>query len=103
MLRSSTNPLVPSAISFTFTGDTPGVLPNELPASNSNVPTVFTKGATLRSLAPCARGHRGPKVLTTWDLWGRAASLRALYEWHRDAALPLFRGRADPCRLPALR
>ncbi|PWK87894.1 hypothetical protein C8D88_10390 [Lentzea atacamensis] len=42
VLRSSTNPLEPSAISFTFTGETPGVLPNELPASNNNVPTVFT-------------------------------------------------------------
>lgn len=54
VLRSSTNPEGPSAISFTFTGETPGVTPNVLPASSATVATVFPKVLTPRSLAPCA-------------------------------------------------
>ncbi len=46
VLRSSTNPAGPSAISFTFTGDTPGVPPSVLLASSSAVATVFPKGVT---------------------------------------------------------
>jgi len=95
VLRSSTNPAGPSAISFTLTGDTPGVLPNVLPASSTNVATLFPKGVTRRSLAPCAGAHRGPKAYTAWDLWGgrRDGGRRA----------PPSCGRAGPCRLPALR
>ncbi|SFR28354.1 hypothetical protein SAMN04488564_113202 [Lentzea waywayandensis] len=47
VLRSSTNPLDPSAISFTFTGETPGAPPNAAPASSRYVATEFREGVTF--------------------------------------------------------
>lgn len=68
VLRSSTNPLDPSAISFTLTGDAPGAPPNAAPASNRYVATVFPRGVTDRSLARPGGRHRGPKTCSAWDL-----------------------------------
>ena len=88
VLRSSTNPLDPSAISFTFTGETPGAPPSAVLASSRHVATEFPGGVTDRSLALPGGRHRGPKTCSAWDLReGGGRGVRAVHrfpQWGRS-------------------
>ncbi|MCR3754084.1 hypothetical protein LX88_008094 [Lentzea californiensis] len=104
VLRSSTNPLDPSAISFTFTGETPGVPPSAAPASSRYVATELPGGVTIAVWRGPGGRHRGPKTFSAWDL--REDGDRGVSAVHRSSGwaqgscacpLPVKRGGLPWC------
>ncbi|RDI17895.1 hypothetical protein DFR72_120119 [Lentzea flaviverrucosa] len=96
VLRSSTNPLDPSAISFTFTGETPGVPPSAAPASSRYVATELPGGVTIAVWRGPGGRHRRPKTFSAWDL--REDGDRGVSAVHRSSA---WRRSPAPVRSPS--